>query len=199
MKKHFLLLLCLIGTLNACKKETDLSYSLKPGSLASWKGYLENGYFNSGTIEVLGSDFTIQDENISSGQISMPLSSILITNQLSAEEKIQLTHHLQSADFFNMALNPNVIYKVNEAKKMTSSDVNGNNYMIKGEMTILGKTLPLDIPAKVQLFQTSFNITATFKFDRTKWGMLYASDNGLSSDMKIKNEIEVTLNLELSR
>ena len=189
------MLLSCLSLAFACKKDKSESYALTAGSRASFKGFLENGYFNSGTIEVQGSGFTVKKDEISSGEIKIPLSTILITNQLSPGEKEQLTEHLQSDAFFNMVMYPNVTYSVKKAGKLTQTDAQGNNYLIEGDLRILGKSLPLNIPAKVELSASAFRVVTTFKFDRTKWGMNYASDPNLPADQKIKDEIEVSLDV----
>lgn len=196
MKKiNIITLLYCLCLLFACKKEKAESYALTAGSRVSFKGFLENDYFNSGTIEVQGSGFTVRNERIGAGEIKIPLSTILITNQLTPAQKEQLTEHLQSDAFFNMLKYPNVIYSVKNAEKLSKTDAQGNNYLIQGDLMILGKSLPLNIPAKIELSATAFRVITTFKFDRTKWGMTYASDPGLPAGDKIKNEIEISLDV----
>lgn len=196
MKKiNIITLLYCLCLLFACKKEKPESYTFTEGSRASFKGFLENDYFNSGTIEIQGSGFTVRNDQISSGEIKIPLSTILITNQLSPAQKEQLTEHLQSNVFFNMVMYPNITYLVKSTEKLSKTDDRGNNYLIQGDLKILGKSLTLNIPAKIELSATAFHVVTTFKFDRTKWGMIYASDPSLPADQKIKDEIEVSLDV----
>jgi len=197
--KYSLLALLTIGLLSACKKDNQHLYSIDRGSVASWKGFLENNYFNSGTIAVTGSDFSIVNETISSGAITIPVSSILITNQLTEDDKAALVHHLESDDFFKMAIYPNVIYHVHSTEKLAVADEKGNNYVIKGDLELLGKSLPLEIPSKIQFYHTVVHLETNFQFDRTKWGMTFASDPSLPPKDKIKNDISVSLDLNLSR
>lgn len=186
----------------ACKKdnknETREELVLTADAKASWKGYLEMGYFNSGTIGLSGEDIFLEGDKIIGGQISIPVSSILITNELSTEEKAELLHHLQTSDFFNLAVYPFVVYKINTAEK-TTVDAQGNNYLIKGSMNLLGKEIALDIPAKINITNTAVTVNAKFSFDRTKWGMTFASQENLPADKKIKNNIEVELALSATR
>lgn len=199
----FAVALCAAIMATACKKDTVNNENkeelvLATGSKASWKGYLEIGYFNAGNIELDGSDIFLQGDKIIGGQISIPVSSIMITNDLTVEEKAELLHHLQTVDFFNLAVHPHVIYHINTAEKV-SVDAQGNNYLIKGSMTLLGKELPLDIPAKIAITNTSVTVAAKFNFDRTKWGMTFATAENLPADKKIKNNIEVELALSATR
>lgn len=200
MKKTKLtaLILCAVS-IQACKKDQFQQYSLNSGSRAAFKGYLENNYFNPGTIAVQGEGFKVIGNEISGGEVTIPLSSILITNELSAEKKMELTDHLQSADFFNMAIHPNITYSVKNAHKLPETDIEGNNYLISGTLAMLGKPLAADIPAKIQITENTLTIHAGFKIDRTRWGILFASDAALPADKKIKNEIEISLDLGASK
>lgn len=188
----------------ACKKDSKNTATAKEELIltadakASWKGYLEIGYFNSGTIALYGEDIFLEGDKITGGQISIPVSSILITNELTVEKKAELLHHLQTPDFFNLAVHPHVIYTIRSAEKK-STDAQGNNYLIKGIMTLLGKELALDIPAKINISNTSVSVISSFKFDRTKWGMNFASSNELPPQDKIKNEIEVSIDFTATR
>lgn len=191
-----------ISLLMACKKDkentTKEELVLSSNAKASWRGYLETNYFNSGTIELEGEDIFMEGDKIIGGKISIPVSSILVTNELPLEKKIELMEHLQSPDFFNLALHPFVTYTISSAEKK-AVDAEGNNYLIKGRMKLLGKELPLDIPAKIDISNTAVAVVSKFKFDRTKWGMTFATSGDLPADKKIKNEIEVDLDFTATR
>ncbi|WP_410221300.1 YceI family protein [Pedobacter sp.] len=190
-----------IVLLIACKKDkenTKEELIIDLNAKASWKGYLETGYFNSGTIELEGKDIFLEGNKITGGKISIPVTSILITNELPLEKKIELTEHLQTADFFNLALHPYVTYIISSAEKK-AVDAQGNNYLIKGSMKLLGKELSLDIPAKINISNTTVSVVSNFKFDRTKWGMNFATSDDLPADKKIKNEIEVEIDFIATR
>jgi len=203
--KNALAVLCLTLTFAACEKEKDVKNDvdetliLAIGSTVKWKGYLETGYFNSGTIQLDAHDLQLSGDKVTGGDIIIPVSSIIITNDLSAEDKVHLSDHLKSPDFFDMAIHPNVTYSISAAEKTGKTDAQGNNYVIKGSLKLLGKSLPLDIPAKIHISKTEVNVVSTFKFDRTKWGMTFASDPGLPAEDKIKNDIEVELDLKATR
>jgi len=188
-----------------CKKENgsitvgEEDLVVETGSLVSWKGYLETGYFNSGTVEMDAEDFRLKGDEIRGGDIRIPVYSIVVTNDLPPAQKLELAHHLQSVDFFNLALYPHVVYSVTSAQKMSSVDANGNNYLITGSLQLLGKSLPLDIPANVTITNTHVIVATKFTFDRTRWGMTYATDTSLPAAERIKNDIEVELNLRATR
>jgi len=203
--KNVMAAICLVLTFAACEKEKDVKDSdaetlvLTSGSIAKWKGFLETGYFNSGTIRLDADELQLKGDRITGGEITIPVSSIVITNELPPDKKIELLHHLQSPDFFNMLVHPNVVYTISAAEKTSTTDAQGNNYLIKGSLKLLDKSLPLDIPAKISISQAEVKVVSTFKFDRTKWGMTFASDATLPPADKIKNDIEVELDMKASR
>lgn len=203
--KNLLVVFCLTLAFAACEKEKDVDNDvdetlvLKAGSTAKWKGYLETGYFNSGTIQLDADDLQLNGDKITGGDIIIPVSSIIITNDLSDDDKVHLANHLKSPDFFDMVTHPNVVYSISDAEITGKSDAQGNNYLIKGTLKLLGKSLPLDIPAKISISKTEVKVQSIFKFDRTKWGMTFASDPGLPAADKIKNDIEVEINLQATR
>lgn len=203
--KHVIAVVGLMIVFTGCKKEEgkrteDETFVLQTGSTAEWKGYLETGYFNSGTIQLdRAEDFILKGSQIFGGSIRIPVASIVITNNLPAGGKLELLHHLQSSDFFNVTFNPYVFYTVTTADKTGTIDADGNNYLIKGKLFLLGKELPLDIPAKIMISATEVSIVSHFAFDRTKWGMTYATGNDLPADEKIRNDIHVEINLKATR
>jgi len=83
-------------------------------SVAEWKGYLKTGYFNEGSIAVKSENLFIKDGKIAGGSFIIPLSSILNFNLPTQEVKEQLVHHLQSPDFLNMALHPDLKFEIKD-------------------------------------------------------------------------------------
>lgn len=184
---------------NGAIQENNETLVLETGSKAIWRGFLETGYFNEGNIGLNGENLTIEGERITGGEINISVESIKVTNDLPQGSKEELRNHLQTADFFNLAKYPFVTYTISSAEKTGKVDANGNNYLIKGSMKLLGKSFALDIPAKINITATDVKVFAKFKFDRTKWGMTFASQPNLPAKDKIKNDIEVDLELKAIR
>lgn len=94
-----------------------------------------------------------------------------------------LTKHLKAPDFFNVKEHPKATVKLTKVEK--SAKV----YTLSGEMTMCGKTAPVEIPASVEVKDGVLSISSEFKIDRTKWGMTYG---------KGKVDDEVTLNVAVT-
>jgi len=205
MKIKIIALLAMTAVLWNCDDrdvETSVYKLNTEQSNAQWKGYLKTGYFNEGTIAVKSENLTVRDGKISGGSFTIPVSSIVNLNLPTDELKQQLVHHLQSADFFNMALHPEVKFEITDVTTYTGTsdgDIAGANYQIKGSLTILGKTNPVSFPAKVTLTGDQLMAEGKLKFDRTLWGMTYASDETLPDENKIESLIDVHLKLSGNR
>ncbi|MCF2446828.1 YceI family protein [Dyadobacter sp. CY345] len=205
MKKKILLLTAASAFLCNCT-DHDLQnpdrFSLNPQSVAEWKGFLKTGYFNNGTIKVESDDIKVENGKVTGGSFNIPVSSIINLNLPTDEIKEQLVHHLQSPDFFNMALHPNVRYEITDVLPYSATkegDVVGANYWINGTLTILGRQNPVSFPAKIVLSGNFLSVEANLKFDRTKWGITYASDPDLAPENYIEPMIEVHLQLSASK
>lgn len=202
MKKQFLTLLTLAALFTSCTDHDApvgvTNYHLDKTSVAEWKGYLKTGYFNEGTIEVESNSLVIEAGKVKSGAFTLPLTSIVNLNLPTDELKHQLVHHLQSADFFNMALHPNVTFEIMSVAPFTGGGpgvVAGANFEVTGHLTLLGKSNPVTFPARIDLNGDSFQLEATTTIDRTLWGMNYATEPGLPDDASIKPGIEIHLKL----
>ncbi|RYY37805.1 MAG: YceI family protein [Sphingobacteriaceae bacterium] len=196
-------IICLLTlVLNACKKDEakeqkGTPYQIEQGSKIKWKGTAANGNFNEGTIEVKstdtdGNDFKLNNKDIVSGQFKIPVSSIINTN-LPPEAKPVLEHHLKTADFFYAALHPAVTFKI-----ISGKPISGNAYLIKGEMTLIGNTHPLEFPAEVTINGDNITVKAAFTFDRTIWGMNYHVDESYPDADRILKGIAVEFDIKAS-
>lgn len=112
-------------------------------------------------------------------------------NSLQASSK-EFTGHLLSKDLFNAEQFPEMRFvstKFNySGKKLKSVD---------GQLTLLGKTAPIRLIAtKFNCYQSPMLKTQvcggdfTANIDRTKWGMNYLVDMGVTKNVKIDIQIE---------
>lgn len=153
------------------------AYVIDETSVAEWKGSMP-GTFNIGSFDVESENLQAENGQIKSGTFIIPIASIKNFN-LPDNLKPQLLGHLQSADFFNMVLFPEATFKITGIAPYTGTDtsaVAGANYLVSGDFTMIGKTNPINFPAKIDLSNGKLQTEATFKIDRTKWGMNYATD-----------------------
>jgi polyisoprenoid-binding protein YceI len=185
---------------NCTDHEVPLSnqFELDDTSVALWKGHLKIPYFNEGSIAVKSESLVIEDGKVKSGSFRIPVSSILNFNLPTDELKQQLVHHLQSPDFFNMALHPEVTFEISGVSPFSGTGENvvpGANYEVTGILTVLGKSNLIIFQAKIDVIGDSFKLEGLAPFDRTKFGMYYATEPNLPDDAAIKPVIDVHLKL----
>ena len=205
MRKKILLFVASSAFLWNCTDhdlQDSARFTLNPQSVAEWKGSLKTGYFNNGTINVESDDIKVENEIVSGGSFTIPVSSIINLNLPTEQVKEQLVHHLQSPDFFNLALHPNVTYDITNISPYSDAKEGGAagaNYLVNGTLMILGKKNPVSFPAKITVAGNLLSVEANVKFDRTKWGITYASDPDLAPENYIEPLIEVHLQLSGSK
>lgn len=98
----------------------------------------------------------------------------------------KLTAHLKNPDFFNVEKFPKIKFET------TSVEVGENEGTITGKMTMLDKTVEVKVPIKTEMTDSTLVVTATFKLDRTKWGMNFGRPN-------ISDEVDITATLHYKR
>lgn len=163
-------------------------------STVHWKGTKKIGSFHDGNVAVKeGQVETNEKGEITGGNFVIDMTKI--TNlDLAADPDSQkkLVGHLSSADFFNVSKHPTSTFKITSVAKK------GKGHVVKGDLTILGKTNPVEFPATIKTDATTATADAKFKIDRTKWDLKYGSGNffkELTADKVINNDIEFDLKL----
>ena len=194
--------LLLLGSCSKDKEEPRQTYQLnEANSLATWQGFLRTGYFNEGTIEVHSEQLEARGGKITSGTFVMPLLSLKNSN-LPVEQKEVLVHHLQSTDFFNMALHPNLRFDITQVAPYTGGSagaIDGANYLVTGGLTLLGQTHPITFPAKIDLTDNTIAVRADLSVDRTQWGITYAANPTLPAEQNILPAIKLHLDVQGTR
>lgn len=164
-------------------------------SVVSWKGAKKMGSSHHGGISVKEGDVTFDKKGqLTAGSVVIDMATL--TNEDlkdSAEYQKKLVGHLSSEDFFNVAKFPTATFKVTgvTAKSKTEATV-------KGELTMIGKTNPIEFPIKMTVDKGVATGEALVKIDRTKWGLKYGSGNffkELAGDKIINDEFELNLKL----
>jgi len=110
------------------------------------------------------------------------LKIVIDTESLWSDDE-KLTGHLKNADFFDVKKYPNATFESTKIEKVSDTEVK-----FHGKLTMLGKSEEMIVPAKVDASDEKIQVIATFKLDRTKWGMNYGKG-------KINDEVEMTAEL----
>lgn len=94
----------------------------------------------------------------------------------------KLTAHLKAPDFFDLKKHPT-------AKFVTTSVAKEKDgYVVKGKLTLLGKTNDVSFPADITVTGDGLKLASKFNIDRTAWGMTYGK--GMVND---EVEMKITI------
>ena len=163
-------------------------------SVIEWKGTKKVGSFHNGDIKVQSGDIIVEKNQIKSGQFTVDMKTITNKDLTDADYNKKLVGHLSNEDFFNVTKFPTSTFKLTSV----TAGKNKDEVTVKGELTMIGQTNPIEFPATVKIENGTATGQATVKIDRTKWGLKYGSGNffkELAGDKIINDEFELTLKL----
>ncbi len=138
-------------------------------STLEWTGTKVTGS-HQGTLSIEEGSITVADGNITGGTIIINMQSIVVTDIKDEGTNAKLKGHLSSDDFFGVAKHPTATFKIVSVKKKE-----GENYTIKAELTIKGKTETIEFPALIKMEENKLVAIGTAEIDRTKYDIKYGS------------------------
>ncbi len=100
----------------------------------------------------------------------------------------KLANHLKNPDFFDVRKYPKITFK---STGLIHGEEEGK-VTIKGELTMLGKTVAVTAPCDVTVGEKKIEVETKFVIDRTLWGMTYGEG-------KVNKEVNVTASLIYNR
>ncbi len=179
----FLLAFSLLFNSFQADQPSPYNYSLIPdSSLVEWKGSTPK-VTHQGSFSLGSQGIQVVDGQVVGGTFLIPIASIK-NYDLPKAIKPVLLKHLKSKDFFHMALYPEATFTLKEVASLDSLEqgaIEGANKRVHGELTLLGKTLPVSFPARIHSLGDILSVEADFTIDRTKWGMSYGADPALGT------------------
>jgi polyisoprenoid-binding protein YceI len=133
-------------------------------STLEWTGKKITGE-HTGNISIQEANFQYEDGKLISGVIVINMQSITCTD-LEGEKAQNLVGHLMSDDFFDAEGFPEAELTFNDVR-----NVEGDSYLLKGELAIKGNIEPIEFYANL----SDSEANATIKIDRTKFDIRYGS------------------------
>ena len=144
-------------------------------------GKKSDGQHKGGFKKVTG-EALVDHENPSNGSLKLTIETQSIWS-----DNGKLTEHLKNPDFFNVARFPKITFE------STKVEITGEGEaLITGKLTMLDKSVETKVPIKAAPNESSLELKASFKIDRTKWGMTYGEG-------KINNDVELTATIVLKK
>jgi polyisoprenoid-binding protein YceI len=163
-------------------------------SQITWTGSKATGSSHSGNLSVKEGSLDVAGTELKGGSFTVDMNTLTNTDLASNPEyQAKLVGHLKSDDFFKVAQHPDSKLKVTSITKKAEGEV-----LVKGELTLLGTTKPVEFPAKVAVTKDSLSADGTMKLNRTNWGLKYGSKSffkELVADKIIKDEFELAFKI----
>ncbi len=160
-----------------------------------WSGQPAIGNAHNGTIRVVNGELMVNRGQLLSGSITIDMASIAVTDLADGGERRDLEGHLQHADFFEVAKYPTGEFKFEEVLPSNLPDF---NWVVSGELTLKGKTNPVNIPVKMTIKGDELIAESpSFHINRTQWGINFRSGLlGTIKDKLIQDMIILSLKLK---
>jgi polyisoprenoid-binding protein YceI len=164
-------------------------------STVGWKAAHKVGATHTGGISVKDGQVEIDSKGEIKGA-TVAIDMATITNEdlkANPEYHTKLITHLSSNDFFDVTKYPTSTFKLNS---VTPGKDKGQ-VTVKGDLTMIGQTHPVEFPATVAVDKGVMTGNATVTIDRTIWGLKYGSGNffKLAADKIVEDKFELTLKL----
>ncbi len=162
----------------------------------NWKGFKPTGD-HYGTINLKNGSFTTNNNQITSGEFTIDMNSIVnLDMDATSEWNTKLVNHLKSEDFFDVKKYPTATFKI------TSTEKKGNKILVKGNLIIKNKSNPIEFLAtiKIENNQLVFD-SEIFKIDRSKWGIEYKSKSFFNdlADKFIYDDMEISITIKANK
>lgn len=169
-------------------------------STVKWTGKKLTGE-HFGKINISEGSLFVDGDQLSGGSFTIDMNTITVEDLTDAAQNKDLTDHLFSEDFFNVAQFNAANFEITGVEALAAADEAGNTHTISGNLTIKGITQGISFPAKVANNEAGINASAKFNIDRTLWDIKYKSGKFFPElgDKVISDEIGIELNLAATK
>jgi len=169
-------------------------------STVKWTGKKLTGE-HFGKINISEGSLFVDGDQLSGGSFTIDMNTITVEDLTDAAQNKDLTDHLFSEDFFNVAQFNAANFEITGVEALAAADEAGNTHNISGNLTIKGITQGISFPAKVDNNEAGINASAKFNIDRTLWDIKYKSGKFFPElgDKVISDEIGIELNLAATK
>ncbi len=150
---------------------------------------------HKGTIKLNYGEVVLEDNTLSKGIFNINMQSIKNTDITDPDTRSKLVGHLRSEDFFNVNEYP-------ESKLVITNkpDFSSGSAWVKGNLTIKGKTHPIEFRATKNTVEGGIKFYANITVDRTLYDVRFGSGKFFDNlgDKTIYDEFKLKVNLLMS-
>jgi len=185
------------------EKQGDVLAVDTAASKVNWKAFHKGGFAPRwGTLSVSTGELSVADNQLTSGDFIIDMKSLKV-DPASVTEKdkkyTDLEGHLKNADFFDVEKFPTADFKITKVEDLAASAENaveGANKTISGNLTLLGKTMNVTFPAKVDIAEKSATMKAQFTVNRADWGIKFGTTEADPAEWMISKDIEIAIDVK---
>ncbi|WP_121812151.1 YceI family protein [Mucilaginibacter kameinonensis] len=160
-------------------------------SKLTWSAKKATGDHN-GEVKISNGNFSIENNTLKGGSFDIDLNTITDADLTDQAQNEKLVSTLKSETFFNTEKFPKANLVINSATKTS-----GNQYDVKGKLTIKGITNDVSFPATVTVNGKKLSASAKITVDRTKYDIKFRSKNFFENlgDKVIYDDFDLNVNL----
>lgn len=149
---------------------------------------------HQGTINVEAGELMVNQGQLLFGQVTLDMNSITVTDIKDPGERRDLESHLKDSDFFETNKYPKAEFSFTEVLPSTMPNF---NWVLSGNLTMKGKSVPVNIPVKVTIEGDVLRAESpTFPINRTQWGVNFKSGIiGTTRDKMIDDTVPLSLKI----
>lgn len=181
-----------VGGLLAFTVPAPVKYKVDTkASTLAWTGKKVTGE-HTGNVPLASGELTVDGKLVKQGTFDIDLSALTVTDVTDASSNAKLVGHLKGDDFFSTAKFPKASFVLT-----AFTPKSGDDYTVKGKLTIKGITNEVEFPATVKSDGKKLTASAKIVVDRTKYDIRFRSTSFFENlgDKAISNDFELVLNL----
>jgi len=176
-------------------------------SKVNWKAFHKGGFAPRwGTLSIKSGEVSVAENEVTAGDFVIDMKSLRVDSASVTEKDKKYTEleaHLKSADFFDVEKNPTAEFKITQVATLapgTAKDaVEGANKTVSGNLTLLGKTVNLTFPAKIEVLGDAVSVLAKFTVNRADWGIKFGTSGADPAEWMISKDIEIGIDVKASK
>ena len=177
-------------------------------SVVKWKAFHKGGFAPRwGTLSIQTGEISVSGDAVNAGSFVIDMESLKVDPASVTEEgkkAADLEAHLKNADFFNVENNKTADFKITKVDDLTApvaegEGVAGANKMLSGNLTLLGNTMNVSFPAKIDVVENTVSILADFTVNRADWGIKFGTTEADPAEWMISKDIEISVAVKATK
>lgn len=176
-------------------------------SKVNWKAFHKGGFAPRwGALSIKSGELSVDKDEVTAGDFVIDMKSLTVDSASVTEKDKKYTEleaHLKSPDFFDVEKNPTAEFKLTQVAALTGDApkdaVAGANKTVSGNLTLLGKTINVTFPAKIEVNGDAVSVLANFAVNRADWGLKFGTSGADPAEWMISKDIEIGIDVKAAK